>query len=188
MQTSIVPGSLAAIAQRDNLSLAESFLSVDGILVVDMSGSMAAKDAPGGKPRFEAACEELRRLQAEMPGRVAVIAFSGVPEFCPGGVPPFLGGGTDMAAALRMVLPADGLARIVLISDGDPDSPSETLAIARQFKSRIDTIYIGPERGSSGREFLARLAAATGGQSLATAAPAMFGAAAQQLLLSSGRA
>ena len=73
MTRAITAGSLASISKKENLSLAESFLSVDAILVVDMSGSMAANDAPGGISRYEAAEKELRQLQSSMPGKVAVV-------------------------------------------------------------------------------------------------------------------
>ena len=176
MSTAITTGSLADITKRDNLSLAESFLHCDAILIVDMSSSMGADDAPGGISRYDAAEKELRALQREMPGKIAVVAFSGQPVFCPGGVPARLGGTTDMAAALKFVLPADGLAQIVLISDGQPDSERETLAVARRFTSRIDTVYIGPADGwaASGREFLAKLAAATGGRASMSKAPGLL--------------
>jgi Mg-chelatase subunit ChlD len=164
----LVKGSLSALSQRDNLSLAESFLNVDAVLIVDMSGSMSAEDAPGGKSRYEAAEAELIRLQEANPGKIAVIAFSGTVEFCPSGIPPRLGGGTNMAQALRFVKPTDGLARIILISDGCPDDPEKTLAVARTFEGKIDTVYIGP-RGKpliyshNGQEFLQKLAQQSGG-------------------------
>lgn len=180
----ITVGSLAAVTQRQNLSLAESFLSVDAILVVDMSASMSAQDAPGGLTRYMAAENELRKLQRELPGKVAVVAFSNRVEFCPGGIPPRLMSSTNMAKALKFVQPADGVARIILISDGEPDSETETLEAARVFENRIDTVYIGPERGS-GREFLDRLAAATGGQSLKSAAPGLLKDEVQYLLAAS---
>jgi Mg-chelatase subunit ChlD len=162
--TALVPGSLSAVANRDNLSLAESFLSVDVLLVVDMSGSMLSDDAPGGIARHEAATAELRRLQASMPGKIGVIAFSSHTEFCPSGIPTPMFSGTDLAGALRFIKPADGLGiRIIIISDGQPDDAGGALAVARQFKSRIDTIYIGPEYGG-GQEFLRKLAAASGGK------------------------
>jgi len=172
----IVPGSLAAVAKRENLTLAESFLSVDALILVDMSGSMGDRDAPGGRTRYEVAEQELRELQAALPGKIGVVAFSSDVQFCPTGVPVRMGGGTDMAKALKFVRAADGLAKIVLISDGEPDSADATLKEARLFKHRIDTVYIGPESGpyARGREFLQRLAAATGGQSLQSAAPGLL--------------
>ena len=188
MTRAITAGSLASISKKENLSLAESFLSVDAILVVDMSGSMAANDAPGGISRYEAAEKELRQLQSSMPGKVAVVAFSSTVQFCPGGIPPRLGGGTDMAGALRFVQPADGCAKIVLISDGQPDSESATLAVAREFEHRIDTVYIGPESGfgsygPAGRAFLEKLAAATGGKAMKSAAPGLLREQVESLLL-----
>ena len=67
MNTTIVPGSMADIAQRENISLAESFLTCDVLVLIDQSGSMAAHDAPGGLSRFDAAQNELSRLQRENP-------------------------------------------------------------------------------------------------------------------------
>lgn len=178
----IVVGSIAAVQQRTNVSLAESFLSVDAIILVDVSGSMAAHDAPHGLSRYTAACEELALLQAELPGKIAVIAFSDRAQFCPGGVPPLMAKGTDMVAALRFVKPADGLdIRIILISDGEPDDAEDTLRMARKFKSHIDTVYIGSERGR-GRDFLATLSGATGGQHLESVRPAMLAEPVRNLL------
>jgi len=177
MSKALVKGSLSALSQRDNLSLAESFLNVDAVLLVDMSGSMAAEDAPGGLARWDAAENELRRLQEQLPGKLAVIAFSSEVQFCPSGVPIRFGGGTDMAKALHFVRPADGLGiRFILISDGQPDDEKKTLKVARSFKSRIDTVYIGPEDGGvwSGRDFLAKLAAESGGIATQSKAPGLL--------------
>jgi hypothetical protein len=52
--------------------------------------------------------------------------------------------------------------RIILISDGDPNNKQSTLAAARKFTNRIDTIYVGPE-GGRGNKFLAQLANESGG-------------------------
>lgn len=163
----IVPGSLSAVSGKANMSLAESFLNVDALVVVDTSGSMANNDAAGGKTRYAAAVEELTRLQATLPGKIGVISFSDYPVFCPGGVPQNLGDGTNLSGALKYVKPADGLGiKFVLISDGLPDEPQDAIITARKFKTKIDVVYVGPEKGS-GSEFLAELAAATGGKSVA---------------------
>jgi Mg-chelatase subunit ChlD len=169
MTQSIVPGSLSAITARDGGSLAETFIGVDAIIIVDVSGSMLTNDSRGGKSRLEVAREELAQLQAHMPGKLAVIAFSDHAMFCPGGEPPdvgILGGGTDLAGALRFAKVADvpGI-RFVVISDGCPDSESVALSVAKTYANRIDTIFVGPEADiEGGRRFLSRLAAASGGQ------------------------
>jgi len=173
--TAIVKGSLADIAQQNNRSLAESWLDVQLLAICDMSGSMACDDAPGGKARWQAACEELAALQRQYPGKIAVIAFSGHAELVPGGSPVLLGGDTDMVAALQAAKPADGLGiKIVLLSDGEPNDREATLAEARKFKTPIETVYIGPERESRGREFLQELARKTGGSYQKTAQPGML--------------
>lgn len=162
--TGIVRGSLSDIARQDNVGLAESFLGADAIVLVDVSSSMSARDLYDDRSRYEAACDELTKLQARLPGKIAVIAFSSAAQFCPNGTPPFFGGGTNMAGALTFVHVADDCGiQFVLISDGEPNDEAATLQVARQFKSRIDTIFIGRE-GEHGVKFLRQLAAATGGQ------------------------
>ena len=172
------PGSLSDTIKGRCLSAAEAFLEVDVILVIDVSGSMAAKDAPGGVSRYDAAEKELRKLQEEMPGKIGVVGFSDRAAFCPGGVPERIGRSTDMAEALRLVLPMDGLASIILISDGCPNSESETLDVASRFEHKIDTVFIGSSKatvwGTSGENFLKSLAAATGGQAAKGKAPGLL--------------
>ena len=142
-------------------------MQAQAVVIVDVSGSMAARDARGGCSRYEAMLSELATLQANLPGRVAVVAFSDTPIFVPGGEPPFLGGTTDMAAALRFVKPADvdGM-RFIIVSDGAPNDPQETLAVASTFRQRIDAIYVGPETMLEGQEFLLQLARVSGGRAL----------------------
>jgi hypothetical protein len=105
---------------------------------------------------------ELTKLQAEMPGKLAVVNFSDSVEFVPGGSPRLIGGTTDLAAALRFVAPADGVVRFFVISDGTPDDDQEALDVVAGWTSRIDTIYIGPE-GGPGAKFLKKLATKRGG-------------------------
>jgi len=162
----LITGSLSAVAQRDDLTLAESFLSADFMLIVDMSGSMGAHDAPGGIGRYEAAEQELRRLQEENPGKVGIVCFSDTTQFCPLGIPIRLNGGTNLSGALNFVKVADGTdVRFIVISDGQPDDADKALGIARSFQSRIDCVYIGPQEPGylDGRAFLQQLAAASGG-------------------------
>lgn len=165
--TTIVKGSLADVAKATNTTLAESFLNADCIVIVDTSGSMAAEDAPGRKSRYDAACDELAKLQASLPGKIAVIAFSSQVVFCPNGQPFNLGGGTDLAGALNFAKVADvGDIRFVIISDGQPQDERSALAIAKTYTSRIDVVYVGPEDDFNARNFLDRLAKASGGQSV----------------------
>lgn len=166
MSTQLVYGSLQDISQRAGRPVAETFLSVDALVAVDTSGSMNMADCQDGRRRYDVACEQLIRLQKELPGKVGVISWSSSVQFNPGGVPYYLGCGTDLAGVLKFVKPADGTSiKLILISDGEPDDESEALRLAKQFKSKISTIYVGPESGP-GRDFLRRLAEATGGQAV----------------------
>ncbi len=164
----IIPGSLGAIATKENKSIAETFLSCDIICIVDTSGSMKASDSRGGSTRYQVACEELAALQNSLPGKIAVIAFSDIALFCPNGIPNFLGGGTHLAKALQFTKVADNIPgmRFILISDGEPSDESESLRIAASYKNKIDVIYVGPEEYQAGRDFLTRLAKASGGHTI----------------------
>lgn len=164
MTTAIVKGSLSSVARQNNQSIAQTFLACETLVLMDVSSSMCTTDATGGKSRYAAGCNELARLQATNPGRVGIIAWSSEVRFCPSGVPDDLGGTTDLANALQFVRPADGLGiQIVIISDGEPDDEARAISVARQFTSRIHTVFVGPE-GSPGADFLRRLADASGGQ------------------------
>lgn len=168
-QTAIIPGSLMFVATQAHQSIAESFCNADAVIIVDVSGSMDESDSRGGKTRYTVACEELAKLQATMPGKLAVIAFADSAMFCPSGQPYTLhgSGGTNLANALRFAKVADLPAmRFYVISDGFPDDAAEALRVAKTYESPISTVYVGPEAETSGREFLAQLAAAAGGQAV----------------------
>jgi uncharacterized protein with von Willebrand factor type A (vWA) domain len=165
MSQELVHGSIAAIAQSGR-SIAEIFSKdVEAIVMVDTSASMDANDCQNGQKRHAVACDQLRRLQRENPAKVAVVDWASTAKFCPGGmVGPPTGWNTDIANALRFVHKADDTGiKLILISDGEPDSEQDALDVARTFKSKIDTIYIGPE-GGPGAAFLRELAAVTGGK------------------------
>lgn len=166
-RSGIVKGSLTDVAKSNGQSLAETFVGAEMIVIVDTSGSMETADSRGGQSRYDVACEELARLQEAAAGRVAVISFSGNVVFCPSGVPWNFRGTTDIAAALRFASFADveGI-RFVLVSDGEPNDEAATMREAAKYQNRIDTIYVGPESNPDGREFLQRLAAASGGKSM----------------------
>ncbi len=84
---------------------------------------------------------------------------------------------------MKYVQLADGLdIKFILISDGEPNEERATLNLAKQFKSKIHTVYIGPETGS-GRKFLERLAEATGGASIKSDAPGLLKDPVERLLL-----
>ncbi len=165
MSTAIVQGSLHQVSQQSGKSLAETFINARVVVIVDTSGSMAAEDSRGNKSRYDVACEELRALQGQYPGEVAVIAFSDQVQFCPSGIPEFFSGGTDLARALRFAKMADVMGmQFVVISDGHPDDADDALQAAKTYTNKIDVVYVGPEGSSTGRAFLKDLAAASGGR------------------------
>jgi hypothetical protein len=168
-ENALVRGSLADIASQSNQTVAETFLNADLIVLLDVSASMGRNDARGNRQRYDVACEELALLQADMPGRVAVIGFSAYPEFAPSGKPAYQGGNTDLAGALKFARIADtGDVRFAVISDGEPDSEREALDAAKTYKGCIDCIYIGPENDKRAQDFMSRLASAHNGKQVTT--------------------
>ena len=165
MNKQIVKGSQQDIANQQGKTLAESFLSAEMVILLDNSGSMMATDTPEGISRVDLAQTHLTHLQGKYAGKVALICFADKVEYSPSGYIIPVGGSTDLASALQFAKVADGCGlKIVVISDGSPNSESSALQIAQTYESKIDVIYCGDESSSLGRDFLQRLAAATGGQ------------------------
>jgi Mg-chelatase subunit ChlD len=134
--------------------------------------------------RYDQACLELAKLQGDLPGKIGVISFSDKVMFCPNGTPFNFRGTTDLAGALKFAKVADvpGGMRFIVISDGMPDSPNEALKVAHTFANRIDVIYCGPESNPEGRDFLQRLAKASGGQTITADKAKELASSVQRLL------
>lgn len=181
----IVVGSLSDVAERTVTgALAESFVGAKCVAIIDLSGSMELPDGKDNLPRYQVAFNELAKLQADMPGEVAVIGFADSTMFFPGGKPVMglCGFSTNLARALDFARLADveGI-RFVLVSDGQPNDELDALEAACKFQNRIDVIHIGSGRGS-GVEFLEKLSKMSGGQLVARDHFAGLAESAQNLL------
>jgi Mg-chelatase subunit ChlD len=185
MSNEIVIGSQQDIANRQNISLAESFLSAEIVILFDNSGSMAMHDTADGRSRLEVAEEHLTTIQGKHPGKVALICFADKVQYAPGGRPVFVGTMTDLVSGLQFVKVADdcGL-KIVVVSDGEPNDKDAALRVAKQFTSKIDVVFVGPENDwAGGRAFLQQLANATGGRFFQADQPGMLADSVETLLL-----
>ena len=190
--TDVAKGSLSDVAVKEDISLAEAFAGARLIILFDVSGSMGEEDAPSSDgliSRHEAAEMQVRQLQEKYDGKVALFCFSNDVMFAPNGVPIRLDGLTAMNNALKYIKRADGIGiDIIMISDGGPtDGEDSVLRTARTFKQKIDCIYIGGEDSYDrmGKEFLRKLADATGGRFVKTEEVAVFYADVEQLMLTS---
>lgn len=166
MSNLAVVGSLSDLATKTDQRVATVFMDVQHVIIVDCSGSMAARDAQSGEhTRYEAACTELRKLQSSYRGNFAVFGFSDETEFCPGGLPRLMGGGTDLTKALEYVEDLDGTdVTFDLISDGYPDDPFSAIKRVEHWTTKINTIYIGPASATDAIDFMRRLAQMSSGK------------------------
>lgn len=162
----IVPGSLTDIVKSNtSLQIADAFMDITGVCIIDVSGSMLAQDSRDGLSRYQVACQELAKLQQEHPGKYLVMGFSDEVKIHPNGVPEMQGSGTNMLLALKAAKEYDvSNMSFFLISDGAPDwgTEEDIVTIGQAYKNHIHTIYVGPADDSSGSLFLQRLADATG--------------------------
>lgn len=164
-----VRGSLQQWSVATGQPLAKTILRVSACILVDCSSSMTAQDAPGGRKRYDVACAELATLQGELPGRLAIFGFHDECVFCPDGKLPPAILGTNLTGALnyckRFDLPE---MKIILISDGMPNDSYTALQAAREYKNRIDCIYVGPRLmpPSDGESFLTQIAMLRSGESV----------------------
>ena len=169
----ITKGSIADLMKNEEVSLAESFMTCDCIVLFDVSGSMMMRDDMK-RTRFERGVKELKAIQEAQPGRYAVIQFGSRVDFMPGGVPVMgiSGGTTNLTDALKYAQIADEIPgmRFIVISDGEPDNRITALAAAAQYQNRIDTVFIGAEddRWQEGQNFLTELAQRSGGRAMST--------------------
>lgn len=165
-QSLVVRGSLSDTGKHD---IADAIAGAEAVVVADVSGSTVEFSADPNKSRHEVIQESLIDIQGRYPGKVAVIAFSDTPTFCPSGRLEKPTGGTNLAGALKFVgIAALAGLKIVVISDGLANAEKPCFDIVRNWThGSLDTIYVGPETGldSKGREFLAQLARAVGGHS-----------------------
>lgn len=164
---SSVKGSLQSIANKAGITVAQAFVNCEVVVLLDVSASMNTEDdcltSVNTPSRYKKACNQLAKLQTENPGKVCLICFDDKQTFEPSGIARRPGNSTDIAGALSFVHKADNTGlKFIVISDGEPDDDEAAIAMAQQFRSKIHTIYIGPE-GGYGADFLKRLSAATGG-------------------------
>lgn len=122
------------------------------VLLLDVSQSM--NERVGGARKIDL----LRRAVGAFP---ALRRWSFSEQVYPGQIPEPQTG-TNLARAL-CTLTEEAPARVILVSDGEPNDEEEALASATRLGRPVDVIYIG-EPETSGERFMRRLAEATGGR------------------------
>lgn len=150
LEETLEAGSLKALA-RD----------VENVfLLIDTSGSMEAH-MRNGKTRIDGLREVVANIKSA--GSVPMIAFGGPYDaqvrFVD--VVPDPDGGTPLAEAI-LYAKEYGATRVVVISDGAPDSQNRAIDAAHGFGGRIDVAFVG-DPGDPGIAFLKELARITGG-------------------------
>lgn len=159
-----VRGSLVQVSQASNKPLAKVMLGISAVILFDSSSSMGLS-AGGSESRYELAHRELSRLQAEIPGKIAVVAFGETVAFCPDGNPPAPHGGTAMTEALEFCKLFDiKSTKFILISDGAPNNRDTALDVAKTYKNTIHTVYTGKSGSEYAEAFLREVSTVSGGR------------------------
>ena len=125
------------------------------VILADVSGSMRGN-------KIERLKRELLKLWPDL-GHAKLVAFADYPEWIegPNALPP-TGGGTDLAAALKLAAGA-WPSEVVVISDGLPRDEQEALDAAQTIPGTISVLFIGDEGDARGADFMRRLALVGGG-------------------------
>ena len=127
------------VAKADFNSLMGKLYHLDKALLLDTSYSMTSVvESLDGQP--VRAIDNLRTLAEEFRHLRKFSFNSTITEI--GGWVPEPSGGTDLAKAFRYVK-EQGCKQVVLITDGQPDSPEDALYEARGL--HVDIYYIGPQ-------------------------------------------
>lgn len=132
------------------------------LLLLDCSGSMDSRIA-NGQTRSAALGDTVRGIQSEKELKMAQFGSGHEPSFVTMNAIPPPCGGTPLHLAIDFGK-SNGHARLIVISDGCPDSEHAALEAANRFGGRIDVVFIG-NKGERGEAFLLSLARTTGGES-----------------------
>ena len=161
--------SLAPQSLKDKVLEAKREEESPAVLILDVSGSMAEHCEPGRRK-----IDALRGVVAGLRQqglKFKQLVFSSQPQLSDHIPEP------DGSTALHLALDAAaGLKprKIVLVTDGQPDSEPLALEAAKRLGVKIDVFYVGPHNPHA-EDFLRQLAKMAGGQygqtNLATGAP-----------------
>jgi hypothetical protein len=145
-----------AVTLRERIAAAKR---VEGkTLLLDISGSMNTADAEGGKRRLDLLAEIVQGLRP-LPKNIVVFSADARAIFAPAEIPDRGETSTDLAGAFRYIKNCKLPPEVVLVTDGQPDSPEAALHEAIGLK--VNSIYAGAE--GKRPSFLDDLAKATGG-------------------------
>lgn len=154
------------------------------VILADVSGSMKSV-AWGGRTKHSVLREAIAATMERGPFRLIAFAAAAVELSSAAQLP-----AADGGAALHLGLQAASACepgRILVISDGAPDSEEAALQQAASFGGVIDVLYIGPDSDAAAMSFLQRLARAGHGcfhgSDIARAGQPTLGTTVQQLLL-----
>lgn len=128
----------------------------DKIILLDFSGSMSHEC--DSKPLYRHLIDAVRGYQHEY----IMIRFESISKIVKNLDDEKPRGFTDLTRALQLACEKE-MAECIVVSDGLPDSPEESLNYALSNRMKISTIFMGDNE--KGRIYMERLASMTGGKS-----------------------
>lgn len=162
--TSLVHKKLSQTLKVNSLSdLVRAKVGDEVLLLIDCSGSMG-DTMRNGKQRIAGLRDTVKEIKAKRDVKMIAFGVGGAE----GGVMevrdvPDPSGSTPLHTAIDRARTV-GAGRVVVISDGCPDSTTAAMEAAKKFGGRIDVVFVG-NPGEYGEAFLKELAEATGGTS-----------------------
>ena len=143
----------------EKLNLHKEDVRKKRLFLLDISGSMGERS--GEKRKID----HLRSVMTPYTDAKMVCFSSNISKVSDAKFIPDPDGGTNLAKAFKYIKTdvIEKPERVVLVSDGQPDSEKDALEQAKILSLPIDIIFIG-EKESKGYDFMQRLASATGGQ------------------------
>ena len=128
----------------------------DLLILADVSGSMA--DKAGATRKIDSLRQSLASVLIDAPAASVAAFGSAVTVIAAGAALPEPAGGTALHLGLEKGAP---YRRVLVISDGEPDSKGDALRVAARIVAggtRIDTLFIGSDGDHGGIAFMRQLA------------------------------
>ena len=163
MQLDKFEGSIEDFAEKSGQDTSLILMSAENVVLLDVSSSMSA-NAESGKSKWDEATIQLKNIQKEYPGNVALFCFDDETTFHENGIPRKPDGCTYLFQAINFVadLLSEESQRLFVITDGEVFDKELALEVAGKLPCVINSIFIGDAYNQHIEAFLTDLCKSNG--------------------------